>query len=61
MKPWWKSRLLWANFIAAILAVIESQTGEAMKLMGPSGYLIFTVAMAGINAILRFDTDKAIK
>lgn len=61
MKPWWKSRLLWANFIAAVLVVIESQTGAAKELMGASGYLIFTVALTGINAILRFDTTQAIK
>mgnify|MGYP000928731243 CR=1 FL=1 len=61
MKPWWKSRLLWANFIAAVLAVVEANTGIVKEAMGPTGYLLAMVALTGINAILRFDTTQAIK
>lgn len=61
MKRWWQSRLLWANFIAAVLVVIEANTGLVKEAMGPTGYLLAMVALSGVNAILRFDTDKAIK
>jgi hypothetical protein len=61
MKPWWKSRILLANFIAAILVVVEANTGIAKEAMGPTGYLLAMVALSGINAILRFDTTKAIQ
>lgn len=61
MKPWWRSRLLWANFIAAALTVVEANTGIVKEAMGPTGYLLAMVALTGINAILRFDTSKAIQ
>jgi hypothetical protein len=61
MKRWYQSRILWANFGAAVLAAIEAQSGLARELLGVNVYLIGTVLLTGINAILRFDTTKAIE
>ena len=60
-KPWHRSRILWANIVAALLAIIEAKYGLVMDQLGPTVYLLATLALTTINIILRYDTDRAIE
>jgi hypothetical protein len=61
MKTWWKSRTVWFNAIAAMLAVLEGASGLLLKHLGPEGYLIASMLFAGVNVVLRFVTTQSVK
>lgn len=61
MKTWWKSRTVWFNAIAAMLAVLEGASGLLLKHLGAEGYLIASMLFAGVNVVLRFVTTQPVK
>ena len=54
MKPFYKSRTLWVNFIALIALGIQLQFGYVIS---PE---IQGIILILVNAILRLDTDSAL-
>ena len=56
-KIWYTSRTLWVNFIS-LLAVIANVLGVVQL---PIDADVQVMALAIINAILRFNTSKAVK
>lgn len=58
MKPWYKSKTLWVQIITAILGGLEA--AQAVQIV-PAGYEgHFFVALAVLNAALRFVTTEAV-
>lgn len=55
MKPWYKSRTLWANVIGVVLAVVSYETKQHVIPDQVAGAILFV-----LNVLLRFDTDKSI-
>jgi len=64
MKPWYKSRTVWVNILAAAIgavAIIAQQIhGETVIDPGVQG-TIATFALAVINLILRWRTGEALE
>lgn len=64
MKPWWKSRVIWVNILAAAIgavAIIAQQIqGTSVIDAGVQG-TIATFALAIVNLILRWRTGEALE
>lgn len=54
-KSWWKSKMLWTNFIGAAAMFVQTYTGFAI----PAEYQ--AIALAGINAVLRLITKQSLE
>lgn len=59
-KPWWQSRTLWVNIIAAALVAIEACTGALQPHLPVNLYLAISVGLPIVNAILRVITTQAL-
>lgn len=59
-KPWWKSKTLWLNAIAAALVALEANTGLLRPLLPVSLYTALAVALPVANALLRVVTTQAL-
>jgi len=55
MKTWWKSKTLWLNFVAMLVAIAQAMQGVAWV---PVQYQVLVLAV--LNAILRFLTNQPI-
>ena len=55
MKPWYKSRTLWVNFLAVAVFVLQGQFGFVLS---PE---IQAAILALMNFFLRLDTSKSIE
>lgn len=60
-KPWYHSRMLWVNALAAVLLVIEQQLGLIKPFMRAETYAAFSLAVMSINAVLRVFTSKGLR
>lgn len=55
-KAWWKSRTLWLNFIALLLAAAESQVGLLREVLPINLYALMAIALPAVNMLLRVAT-----
>lgn len=61
MKKWYLSKTLWVNAFVAGLVALEAVTGALQPLVPGNIYVIFSVALPIINAMLRVITTQSIK
>ena len=63
-KPWYQSRTVWANLVVAtitfVVAVAQNVSGKTIPVEPAVQLVIVTVALAGINLILRRITGQPI-
>ena len=59
-KPWYRSRILWANAVAAGLVALEANTGLLQPLLPVNFYTALAVALPVVNALLRVVTSQAL-
>lgn len=55
-KPWWQSKTLWLNLIAAVLIALEAQFSVLQPLLPGNVYAWFSVVLTMANAALRVIT-----
>lgn len=60
-KPYWQSRTLWINALAAGLLVLEASTGALQPLLPVNLYAALAVALPVINAMLRVLTTQGVR
>lgn len=59
-KPWYRSKTLWVNALAAGLVALEASFGLAQPLLPVNIYMIVAVALPVINSVLRAVTTKGL-
>lgn len=59
-KPWWKSRMLQVNALAAGLVALEAGTGLLQSVLPVNFYTAVAVVLPVINAVLRVVTNQAL-
>ena len=59
-KPWWKSKTLIVNAVAAALVSLEAGTGMLQPYLPVNFYAVLAVALPIVNAILRVVTTQAL-
>lgn len=59
-KPWYTSKTLWVNAIAAGLIALEATMGALQPLMPVNFYAAMAVGLPVINAVLRIITTSAL-
>jgi len=60
-KPWWQSRTLWVNALAAGLVALEAGTGMLQPVLPVNFYTALAVLLPAVNAVLRVVTSQAIR
>ena len=60
MKPWWQSKTLIVNALAAGLVTLEASTGMLQPHLPVNLYTALAVALPIINAMLRVVTNQGI-
>jgi hypothetical protein len=60
VKSWWKSKTLWLNGIAVVLAAAEAQFSFLKPVLGESIYGVAFFALTVGNVALRFYTTQAV-
>lgn len=55
-KPWWKSRTLRVNALAAALIAVELQFQLLRPLLGEATYSALAITLAAVNGFLRVIT-----
>ena len=60
-KHWLTSRTLWINATAAGLTALEASTGILQPHLPVNFYLLMSVGLPVINAVLRFYTTQPVK
>lgn len=60
MKPWWQSKTLWLNAIAAGLVALDAVLGPLIKDHTTAVYVGLSIFLAIANAMLRVITTQAI-
>ena len=60
MKPWYKSKTLIVNAIAAALLALEASVGLIQPHLQSDFYAAFALGLAMVNAVLRVITSKPI-
>lgn len=59
-KPWYTSKTIWVNAIAAVLAVAEVNFHLLAGKVSPEIYVMAVSLLAGVNLILRAVTTTGI-
>jgi hypothetical protein len=54
MKKWFKSKMLWFNFIIGVGAAIEASLSIIQGYFDPRIYLALIALVSGVNMVLRF-------
>jgi hypothetical protein len=54
MKKWYKSKMLWFNFIIGVGAAIEASLSIIQGYFDPRIYLALIALVSGVNMALRF-------
>lgn len=60
MKPWYMSKTLWVNTVAAMLVALEATTGALKPLLPVDLYTTLAIALPLINAALRVVTTQGL-
>lgn len=59
-KPWWHSKTLWLNAIAAALFALEAGTGVLQPFVPVNVYAALAVGLPVLNAALRVLTTQGV-
>lgn len=59
-KCWWKSKTLWFNAACSALLALEAATGNIQPHVPVNVYLVMSVVLPIVNAILRVITTQAL-
>lgn len=59
-KPWWQSKTLIINAVAAALVALEAGTGMLQPYLPVNFYSVIAVGLPVVNAILRVVTTQAL-
>lgn len=59
-KPWYKSKTIWFNVLAAMGAALEASLSIIQGELNPNVYLSLVILVAGGNVILRFISSQGI-
>ena len=59
MKPWWTSKMIWAN-VLAMVAAISGATGIDLGLTPEAQSQIVVGIMSVVNVVLRVMTSKGL-
>lgn len=59
-KPWYRSKTVWVNALAAALVALESQLHILEPVMPVSAYVALAMLLPAINIVLRSVTSSAI-
>jgi hypothetical protein len=59
-KPWWTSKTLVVNAVAAGLVALEAGTGMLQPLLPVNLYSAIAVGLPVVNAVLRIVTTQAL-
>lgn len=59
MKPWYKSKIIIVNALAAALTALEASTGVLKPVLGDGTfYMVIAVGLPVLNAVLRTVTTQ---
>lgn len=56
-KPWWQSKTLWLNLVAAVLIALEAKFSLLQPYLPGNVYAWFAVFLPVANAVLRVVTS----
>lgn len=59
-KPWYQSKTLWLNFLAAVLVALETNFHLLQSSIGDHAYVAISSVLAGANVVLRMVTTEGI-
>ena len=59
-KPWWQSKTLWLNALAAVLTALEASTGALQPFLPVNYYAAMALALPVANALLRVVTTRSL-
>lgn len=59
-KPWYESKTIWFNAIAAFLAALEGSVGGLQPVLGEHAMAIIGTLLPAINIALRTVTSQGI-
>lgn len=59
-KPWWQSKTLIINAVAAALVALEAGTGILQPHLPVNFYTALAVGLPVVNAVLRIVTNQAL-
>lgn len=60
-KPWWHSKTLWLNTIAAALVALEAGTGQLQPHLPVNLYTALAIGLPVLNAMLRVLTNQGVR
>jgi hypothetical protein len=60
MKPWWKSKTVWANVLTSIASILLLLQGESWIAKNPETVAILGTIMGMLNIVLRFITKTEV-
>lgn len=60
MKPWYTSKTLWVNLVAAALMALEAGTSLLKPYMTDTFWVAMAVGLPIVNAVLRIITTQAL-
>lgn len=60
MKKWYRSKMLWANAIAAMLVALQGVFGILQPYLPVDFYAAMAVTLPVVNALLRVVTSEAL-
>ena len=60
-KPWYMSRTLRLNALAAVLVALEAVTGSLQPHLPVNFYLLMSVGLPVLNAFLRVITTQGVR
>ena len=61
VKPWWASKVLWLNTVAAVLLAAEASFQLLQPLLPVNFYAVFSFGLALANAGLRIITTMGLQ
>lgn len=59
-KPWWRSKTILVNLLAAALVALQAGTGLLQPLLPVNFYTAIAVGLPIVNAMLRVITTQAL-
>jgi hypothetical protein len=59
-KPWWRSRTIWFNALAAMLLAAEASFSLLQPLLPGNVYALLSFCLVVGNALLRLDTNRGV-
>jgi len=60
MKPWYYSKIIWANLITLVIAITVAIAGSDLVTDYPQVSAVLLSVVSGLNIVLRWLTDKPI-